>query len=649
MQQVVKPFRLDINGLRAIAVISVVMYHFGIYDFNAGFIGVDIFFVISGFLMTKIIISGMELNNFSLVKFYLDRAKRIIPALLFLCLVVIFIAWLILPRQEYIAMGKQSLSAILFISNFLFWSESGYFDSTALDKWLLHTWSLSVEWQFYMLLPIILIIVYKYLGKRWIVCSVCIMFVISLFVSVVWSKYFPTASFYLLPSRAWEMLSGGLVWLMMRRVNYSKFRSLALEVSGLALIILSIIIFSTSSSWPSGNAIIPVFGASLILIAARNDSIFTSNKFFQWVGLRSYSIYLWHWPIVVLISFLGFRSDTTWIVCGLLATVIAGDLSYRLIESKTRVYLGKISVINGYGVIFVSMVSISLISILVRYGNPGVRIPDRVEMVSSYSQDINRRNAECFTPAGENGSPSCIYGDKVSAILIGDSHANSVVTSIQDSLSEIKGGVMFWGYNGCPTIIGAKRDGYSCESFNSWIFEKLKSIDKSVPIIIINRTSVYINGLMPNEDKYTADGVPLVYFSNKNELKSETLEKFKSNFLSTTCEIAKNHKVFLVRPIPEMGVDVPKHVSRSILFRRPDVDVSISLDSYHKRHEFVWEAQDEASKKCGVKILDPLPYLCKNGRCDGSVKGIPRYYDDDHLNEHGNKLLKPMFDKILEN
>ena len=160
-----KHFRKDINGLRAYAVLVVVLYHFGVLGFSGGFVGVDIFFVISGFLMTKIIYSGLNKENFSLLQFYYSRAKRIIPTLIILCLTLLSIGWYLLPAMDYRALGIHSVSALVFLSNFKFWKESGYFDTSSHENLLLHTWSLSVEWQFYIVLPLIFILVWFSLGK----------------------------------------------------------------------------------------------------------------------------------------------------------------------------------------------------------------------------------------------------------------------------------------------------------------------------------------------------------------------------------------------------------------------------------------------------------------------------------------------------
>lgn len=300
-----KQFRYDINGLRAYAVILVVLFHFQVFGFSAGFIGVDIFFVISGYLMTKIIIDQIMQEKFSIWKFYLARGIRILPALLLLTFMIALVGWFLLIPEEYKNYGKHAASSITFLSNFVYWRESSdYFSAAAHDKILLHTWSLSVEWQFYIILPIILLIIGKIKRNRNILnLAVLFGFIISLILSYKVSQFSPTTAFYMIPTRAWEMLAGGLVYAYFSKlVIANSFKSLV-EFTGFGLILLSLFIFKTTTLWPSFNAVLPVLGSMLILISNSNNSVLTKPKVFQLTGNSSYSIYLWHWPIVFFITY----------------------------------------------------------------------------------------------------------------------------------------------------------------------------------------------------------------------------------------------------------------------------------------------------------------------------------------------------------
>lgn len=323
-------FRYDINGLRAIAVIAVVLFHFNPTWVPGGFTGVDVFFVISGFLMTKIIVNGLENNSFSLINFYVARANRIIPTLAVLCLFLLIFGWFYLPPFDYGALGKHVASSMGFLSNIIYWRESGYFDAASQGKWLLHTWSLSVEWQFYMLYPIGLLILHKFLPlkhiKKIIVSSAAISFIFCVIAISKWTS----ASYFLLPTRAWEMLLGGVAFLypISLKENYKVW----VERLGIALILLSYAFISEDNLWPGYLALIPTMGAYLIILANRCDSAFTNNVVFQKIGLWSYSIYLWHWPVVVAIYY--FSLTEQWIYIGMVVSILLGYISFALIEQR---------------------------------------------------------------------------------------------------------------------------------------------------------------------------------------------------------------------------------------------------------------------------------------------------------------------------
>ncbi|KAA1154914.1 acyltransferase [Pseudoalteromonas sp. FUC4] len=320
-------FREDINGLRAIAVIAVVLFHFNPSWVPGGFAGVDVFFVISGFLMTGIIFKGIEQGNFSILKFYIARANRIIPALAILCLVLLVFGWFFLSPNDYEQLGKHAASSISFLSNVTYWRESGYFDAASHEKWLLHTWSLSVEWQFYIIYPIVLVSLSKFLSvinmKKLVLLGSILGFVFCAVATYKW----PSASYFLLPSRAWEMMLGGVAYLY--PINLSAKQKKVTEWTGIILIFSSYIFISKDTPWPGYLALIPVFG-SFMVIQAQSNCFITCNKTFQKIGVWSYSIYLWHWPLVVTIYYFSFNEY--YIYLGLVLSILLGYLSNKHIE-----------------------------------------------------------------------------------------------------------------------------------------------------------------------------------------------------------------------------------------------------------------------------------------------------------------------------
>lgn len=327
-------FRPDINALRAIAVLGVVFFHFLGSALPGGFAGVDVFFVISGFLMTSIIFRGMQAQTFKVTDFYIARAHRIVPALTVLCLALMAFGWFYLHPRDLATMGKHALGSLSFSSNVMYLKESGYFDEASKEKWLLHTWSLSLEWQFYLVYPIVLVVLRKFFSihslRYFLLCGAMASFVLSIYATGRW----PSSAFYLLPSRAWEMLLGGLAFAYPLQMSAAKKKWV--EWIGVGLIVAAYLGLSEASAWPGYWAALPVAGALLIILAHREQSWLSGNVALQWLGTVSYSVYLWHWPVVVWLNYAGASVDMASVVAGMLFSVGLGALSYYIVESRKR-------------------------------------------------------------------------------------------------------------------------------------------------------------------------------------------------------------------------------------------------------------------------------------------------------------------------
>ncbi|SEC73570.1 acyltransferase [Pseudomonas marginalis] len=647
-----KSFRSDINGLRAWAVVAVILYHFGIGGFGGGFVGVDVFFVISGFLMTRIIIQGLEGSGgkrFSIFAFYLARIRRIVPALFVLCVGVMFVGWFFIPSVEYRGLAEHSISALGFFSNIVFFKESGYFDADSHAKWLLHTWSLSVEWQFYIIMPIVLSVIWKIRPGRGVVAlMITLGMMLSQYLSIRWSAYNESLTFFMLPTRAWELLIGGLAFLISERFPIGERFKRAFEIVGLLSIAASVFVFDSNSRWPGWNALVPVVGTALVILAARDQSVFTGNKLVHWLGECSYSLYLWHWPIVVFLFFFGIQGSGLAVATGLLITLLLGKLSHLYVEVPCQKKLDVASPVRNWLIFSVFFIVAVGVTFWVRV-NDGVpqRLDSRIDSVFMAAFDKNPRIGECFV-SGAGVVPGCTYGGgDLGVIVIGDSHAQSIVRAVEKSLVSKNFNVLDWTLASCPTIFDmgiVGNSGYRCAEFVAWAFEKQKGISPAVPIVMVSRMSGYVFGSNNSGVKYSE--VPSFYVGAPfSERSPEFLNSFRQGIIDTACKFSEYRKVYLVRPIPEMGVDVPRVMGRSLILGR-EKDVSILLSDYKFRQDFVWEAQDAAKQKCGVEILDPLPYLCASGKCSGSSNGLPIYYDDHHLNEHGAEILVPLFKTI---
>jgi peptidoglycan/LPS O-acetylase OafA/YrhL len=646
-------FRKDINGLRAWAVVLVMLFHFGVAGAGAGFIGVDVFFVISGFLMTGIIVQGLEkTGTFSVWRFYLSRAIRIMPALFVLCVVLLAIGWFYLPPVDYAQLGKHTLGALSFLSNFVFWKEVSYFAPDSHQKLLLHTWSLSVEWQFYLILPIFLLAAWKIRPNRsFLFSALALGFACSFALSALLSPTKTSTAFFLIPTRAWEMLAGGLVFML---GNSFAGRNAAVtriyELLGWTAIVASLVFFDQNTKWPGWQAFFPVVGTALIILSARNNSVFTSGSFAQWLGTRSYSIYLWHWPIVVALIYVDRVNDPIAIATGIVLSLVLGALSYRWVENPTRKGFGQLNVkMAGMSIAVITLVICGpALFIFTKHGVFG-RLPLSAEQVFMAINDRNPRADECHVE-GSATVPECHYGGKkLGVIVLGDSHAAAVIRAVEKTLPNNDFYVLDWTLANCSTLIGVKRlndPAYRCGEFVAQALEKSRSLPADAPMIIINRLSIVANGFMANETQHS-EATPGYYFDHPfSERSSAFYQDLEQHMVDTTCAFAKTRPVYLLRHIPEMGMDVPRTMGRNMLLGHPRT-VSISMENYSKRNAFAWAAQDAAVKKCGVTILNPLPYLCDGENCYGAKDGKPVYFDDNHLNLYGASLLVPLFSQMF--
>ncbi|RYY76731.1 MAG: acyltransferase [Gammaproteobacteria bacterium] len=649
-------FRKDINGLRALAVIAVVLFHFNIAGADGGFSGVDMFFVISGYLMTSIIFGKLDKNNFSILEFYLARARRIIPALLFLCVALLIAGWFFLPPTEYKILGKQTLGASTFLSNFIFLKETGYFESASHEKWLLHTWSLSVEWQFYIIYPIAIVLIRAIFPthfSRWFVLAGALL---SFALSVSLPPSFSAFEFYMLPTRAWEMMAGGLIYFFAPKAS-PKF-SLAWEWLGITIILGSILFLDASMGWPGVYTLVPVIGVALVMFAKREASIVTGNPLAQYLGKISYSLYLWHWPIVVVLHIYGVFDNVIFKLSGVVVSLLFAHLSHAFIESPWRLNANVSSRISkgmhryqnhtmfmiGRYAVASFVVTLSGFAIF-KYGGFASRVDNFVYVADAEQENRNPR-VECFvSPSANPKSPMCVFGKKtatISSIVIGDSHANATVNAIADSLPENRGGVLFLGADGCSAMMNLSNEKfYTCGAYNKNILKFLSENLPGVPVIIVNHiTDRSLRPTAKSQRVNYLDGVP-----NTN---SGFAELFVKQYQLNLCDIAKKRPVYITQPIPEMDVFVPQAIARAKLLYKKEIDVSTTRDFYLEDNKFIRNMIITSAEHCSAKIMDPSEYLCGTGNCLGSINGRPLYYDDDHLSEYGNRLLIPMFKTIWE-
>ncbi len=335
-------YRGEIDGLRTIAVVPVVLFHAGFSMFSGGFVGVDVFFVISGYLITSILLDELEAGKFSIINFYERRMRRILPALFFVMGACLIPALLWLTPLDYKNFSQSLIATSAFSSNLLFWSESGYFDTEAELKPLLHTWSLAVEEQYYIFFPVFLALLWKWRGQRLFFPIITIVSVLSLVAAEWCIRNSPAAGFYLLPSRAWELLLGAGIARFQHgnvRAQATALRDLA-AFAGLAMILAAITLFDETTPFPGLSAVLPAVGTALIIQftdeGGRARALLGARPL-VFMGLLSYSTYLWHQP---LLAFAHYRNVEPLGVGFALALCVASVglayISWRFVEAPFR-------------------------------------------------------------------------------------------------------------------------------------------------------------------------------------------------------------------------------------------------------------------------------------------------------------------------
>lgn len=429
-------FRTDINGLRCYAVLLVVLFHFGIQGFGSGFIGVDVFFVVFGYLMSAMIIPGVLNKDFRLFDFYIARAVRIIPSIILLVIVFYAISFQFAPPDMFKDFSKYAIKSLLFTSNIEYLKlANGYFTGDSHSNFLLHTWSLSVEWQFYLVYPLIIMLTGKLTRSlKAISVVLSLILVISLFSSIFYATIDSSFNFYMLPTRAWEMTIGGIVFITSQK-NIDRLPLFRIAV---ILLLISACVNYDIKLWPGYAAILPVVATALILFSCNKNSILLNNKVAQLIGSASYSIYLWHWPLFVTLSYFELLADTKCRLLSAFASIVVGILVYMLFEKRASKWLKKRNKKQIVASILIpALLCISVFDYTRSHSGFLWRGGDKYQKVSAEIVLPSPSNGWCFyaiasdkkLKLGENGV-TCHVGNtdsKKNAVLFGDSFAGHYI------------------------------------------------------------------------------------------------------------------------------------------------------------------------------------------------------------------------------
>ena len=613
-------YRKDIDGLRAIAVLAVVAFHAAPGRMPSGFIGVDIFFVISGFLISTIIFKGLESNSFSFIDFYIRRVRRIFPALLIVLLTSLIFGYFTLPDGDFKSLGKHIAGGASFVSNFVLWSESGYFDNAAHYKPLLHLWSLGIEEQFYIIWPFFLWLAWK---RKFGYLRLILFILITSFVLNIYTiEKYPVATFYSPFTRFWELSIGSVLAYVCMFTSYADLNknnqiccNLVSALGGL-LLLTAFVTISSSRNFPGWWALLPTFGTLFLIWAGPNswiNRVVLSNSLLVWFGLISYPLYLWHW---ILLSFCRVIegnevAQTTRLVAVTLSIIFAW-LTFKFVENPIRqrskekvtpyvlvTLLGLLGLVGYYG--FVGSESEG------RSGSPRVANAGEIGHFPFFSK-ISVQYFPC-TPLdilknadNWNGFGRCFQSKENSVIdvaIIGDSHAEHLFPGLASRLTEKN--IVYYGKGALPFL--------SNKNFNQ-IFQAVLD-DENIKVVLLA--------------------------ANWNEnFKTYTAKKWQYDLTETVTKlVAADKLVYLIGDVPTFSF-LPhrcKYEGRlGIENKCSELDQQAG-STYLPVFELI------AANINNVKVIDIYDQLCHQGLCSMASAGILFYRDENHLNISGSKMI----------
>ncbi len=655
-------YRSEIDGLRAVAVVPVILFHAGFGAFSGGYVGVDVFFVISGYLITIILLNEIEGGRFSIARFYERRARRILPALTVVMLACLPFAWLWMIPDQLRDFGASLVAVVFFVSNFLFWSEeSSYFAAAAELKPLLHTWSLAVEEQYYLFAPLTLALLWRF-GRRRLFWLVVASAVLGLLATEWGWRYASRANFYLPQFRIWELLAGSICGFL--ATSHAPRASNGLSALGLGLILFAIFAFDENTPFPSLYALVPVGGAALVVLFAHKGTWVArllSARALVGIGLISYSAYLWHQP---LFAFARIRSlvepaPALMMVLALLSMGLA-YLSWRFVEQPFRrrpvpLMPSRRAVFTASSAVGVGFVAIGL------YASLSGGVPSRLAGVApdSYAGKLlasTRRpplHLDCTpVPPGENRAPLCAVftpeNPALRILLIGDSHAGTMLPAFAGVGRN--NAVYQMALASCPPINRTSLhraifDIGVCEQATRDQLQTVREGNFDV-VVLAARWSVYAGREGRRSFALGPEGDP--YFPS--------LATSRATFASHLAATVKDYRdlgvaVVLIEQVPEHRVLPRKVIEQAILldldhgngaaqFEKAVEESSVTVEEDGKLQAF---AQGELDKLRGEKVwvlsFDEL--FARDGRYRWGARDGTYYIDGDHLSAYGAALIEP--------
>lgn len=631
-------YRSEVDGLRAFAVLAVILYHAGLPLFSGGFVGVDVFFVISGYLITGLILADKEAGTFSLVRFYERRARRILPALFLVMAVCVPFAWVWLRPSDMRAFGESLVAVPLFWSNLLFWNQTGYFESAAEFKPLLHTWSLAVEEQFYLVFPLVMAMSR---GGRGRVTAMLAALALASLTAAQWSAvHAPTSAFFLLPFRAWELLAGALLAFGMRGSGLPSHRHPSLRACGGLLGLLglayAIVAFDRSMPFPGLNALAPALATLLVIGCAAPDNMagkLLGSRPFVLMGLISYSAYLWHQPLFAFARVLNYGQPSGELLLGLAAASLGLALAtwywverpFREHERVTRRGLAAFAALGTC--VFVGFGSMG-------YATAGTYFRTHME---AQLQDVEARLRPNLGLAYACESPTtflpeqCWTSPKPEVLVWGDSYAMHLVDGLLASDPHVA--MMQATASSCGPFFDVAPVGGTLTQ--EWAHECLERNNRLRSWLRSHPGVVKYAILSSRFDRFTSGHAHLMLASGEvQEAAPHVLEHFRRT-LETLRELGI--VPIVVAPPPSDGRDHGRCAASTVTERLPAATCNFRLAPDSAAAEPIRRFLREVERKERVVWLDDV--ICPDGVCTPVRGGVFIYRDDGHLSNEGSVYL----------
>lgn len=652
-------YRSEIDGLRALAVIPVILLHAGFGTFSGGFVGVDIFFVISGYLITRILLTEIERGDFSIVRFYERRMRRICPALFLVLAVCIPLAWMWMAPHQFRDFGRSIVAVVFFVSNFLFWNEGGYFSAPAELKPLLHTWSLGVEEQYYLFAPLSLLLMWRF-GRNVVFWGVIATAVVSLIAAEWASRYAPSANFYWTPFRVWELLAGSICGFL--SAGRAPRRNNGLSAAGLALIIFAIFMYDESTPFPSFYALVPVGGAALILMYGTTGTWVArllSTRLFVGIGVISYSAYLWHQPFFAFARIRSMAAPSPWLMLALAAlSLVAAYFSWRFVEQPFR--KRPMPWLSTRRSLFATSAALgTLFAAFGIYGSVSNGIPSRVMMPPPGSREamlldttIEKPLAqECWTEAGVDVSKQRLLcpvfsppNPKLRILVVGDSHSRVILPAFAAIGRE--SAVSWMGIGSCPPILDVAVRGSAfpmgvCADVARRQLETARTGGFNV-VVLAARWSNYANSI--------DNRVALYPLGETYSPRRDSHDAFAA-YLPRTVQAYSDLgiAVLVIDQIPEQSAYPQKIVQQAVFlgrggvsesdFERLVMETSQPVEADRQVQGFTEAVMAKLAGK-NVWFLSFDKLFEKDGRYIWGDRNGSYYLDNNHISLYGTKLME---------